>query len=362
MIYRRIFLTIITSLSYCLSFASYDGRLADDPYHKSPTWLYLVIFIAVVCGIVKAISKKKGNYTNVQKSKAKKYKKNTAKVYQETGLHWDECPSCKGRGWIDGKEISYIVAPPETVCCDQCKGYGHQLTPDAELLHVEYCKQYNEEQTIARSLRIQKEKERAEEQKRLSEERWKKKQQAIANIKSAGRRVLKEDEYLKNLEELRAKRKELGKKIISMLECEPLCTSCQDGNIKKDCPVCRGTGHIPTSETKDLIDEVLALSSTIKQLWSDYRALYPQDMESGISISSVESLVNMFSGTEKNNPPKSSLIRERIVKLLKDEPYCPHCMAAGHLRVITDYATNKAYEQVVCPCCKGQGRLYYNVK
>lgn len=167
---------------------------------------------------------------------------------------------------------------------------------------------------------------------------------------------------MKNLEELRAKRKELGKKIISMLECEPLCTSCQDGNIKKDCPVCRGTGHIPTSETNDLIDEVLALSSTIKQLWSDYRALYPQDMESGISISSVESLVNMFSGTEKNNPPKSSLIRERIVKLLKDEPYCPHCMAAGHLRVITDYATNKAYEQVVCPCCKGQGRLYYNVK
>lgn len=83
-------------------------------------------------------------------------------------------------------------------------------------------------------------------------------------------------------------------------------------------------------------------------------------MESEICISSVESLVNMFAGPEKNNPPKSALMRERIVELLKDEPYCHHCMATVQLRVITDYATNKAYEQVACPRCKGQGRLYYN--
>lgn len=53
-------------------------------------------------------------------------------------------------------------------------------------------------------------------------------------------------------------------------------------------------------------------------------------------------------------------MRERIVKLLENEPYCFHCMAAGHLRVRLDYATKKAYEQVACPRCKGQGRFYYN--
>ena len=95
MIYRRIFLTIITSLSYCLSFASYDGRLADDLYHKSPTWLYLVIFIAVVCGIVKAISKKKGNYTNVQKSKAKKYKKTLLKSIKKQDCIGTNVPLAK---------------------------------------------------------------------------------------------------------------------------------------------------------------------------------------------------------------------------------------------------------------------------
>lgn len=147
---------------------------------------------------------------------------------------------------------------------------------------------------------------------------------------------------------------------MDILDDEPLCTSCQDGNIKKDCPICRRSGHIPTVEANNLIDEIIALSSTIKQLWSDYRAIYPQNLESGIHISSVESLVNMFSGTHKNNPPKSSLIRERIVELLKDEPYCLHCMAAGHLRVRLDYATNQAYKQVGCPRCKGQRRLYFN--
>ena len=359
MIYRRIFLTIISSLSYCLSFASYDGRLADDPYHKSPTWLYAIIFIVIVYGIVKALSNKRSKSTNNSKRKTEKRPKNTAKVYQETGLYWDECPVCKGNKWIEGKEISYLVAPPETVCCDQCKGYGHQLSPEAELLHAEYCKQYNEEQTIARRLRIQKEKKREEEKKRLSEESWKKKQQAVADIKSAGRSVLKEDEYLSQLDELRAKRKELGKQIMAMLEAEPLCTSCQEGTLQKDCPICRGTGHIPTIEANKQIDKLLELSNKIKQLWCDCRALYPHDLNSGFTISSIENLINQFSDTQKINPPKSTLIRNRIVELLKD-PYCLHCMAAGHLRVIKDNATNKAYEQIPCPRCKGQGKLYYN--
>lgn len=357
---RYIVLSFSLLIGSITTYASYDGRLADDPYHKSPTWLYVIIIIAIVCAVVKGFSSKNNKGADVTRKKSETKSNPVTRVYQETGRYSEECPVCKGKKWIDGKEISYLVAPPETVCCDQCKGYGHQLTPDAELLHSEYCKQYNEEQTIARSLRIQKEKERGEEQKRLSEEKWRKKQQAIANIKSAGRKVLKEDEYLKKLEELRAKRKELGKKIISMLECEPLCTSCQEGNIKKDCPVCRGTGHIPTSETNDLIDEVLALSSTIKQLWSDYRALYHQEVDTGFHISYIKTFVELTSSSQNSNPPKSTLMRNRIVELLKNEPYCLHCKAAGHLRVITDYATNKAYEQVACPCCKGRGKLYYN--
>lgn len=360
MIYQRLLLAIFFLMSYCLSYASYDGRLADDPYHESPTWLYVVLFIVIVCAVVKAVSIIGGRSTNISKSKTDKQQKTTAKVYRGTGRYWDECPSCKGSGWIGGKEISYIVAPPETVCCEQCKGYGHQMTPEAELLHVEYCKQCNQEQTEERRLRIHKEKEQAEKQRKLSEERWKKKQLAIADIRSAGRSILKEDEYLKQIEELRTKRKELGKKAMDRLDGEPLCTSCQDGIIKKDCSVCRGTGHIPSGEANNQIDEVLALSSTIKQLWSDYLALYPQNLEAGIHITSVESLVNMFSGKRKNNPPKSSLIRERIVELLKDEPYCLHCLAAGHLKVTIDYATNKAYEQIACPHCKGKGKLYYN--
>ena len=357
---RRIYLTIIASLSCCLSFASYDGRLADDPYHKPPTWLYIIIIAAILCVVVKGLTNKKNKSTNATRKKSETKSKTATKVYQETGRYWDECPVCKGKKWIDGKEISFLVAPPETVCCDRCKGYGHQLTPEAELLHAEYCKQYDEEQKRIRDLCIQKEKERAAEKKKLSEERWQRKQQAIAEIKSAERSVLKENEYLNQLDELRAKRKELGKKIIQMLEGEPLCTSCQNGNQRKDCPICRGTGHIPTEEANKQIDALLELSATIKQLWSDFRSLYPQYMDSGLHISSIESLINLFSRTQNTNPPKSTLIRNRIVELLKDEPYCPHCMAAGNLRVITDYATNKAYEQIACTRCKGQGRLYYN--
>ena len=148
---------------------------------------------------------------------------------------------------------------------------------------------------------------------------------------------------------------------MAMLETEPICTSCQNEKPEIDCPVCRGTGHIPTIEANKQIDILLELFAKTKQLWSDYRALYPQDNDFGFHFSSVENLINRFSGTSQNiEPPKSTLMRDRIVKLLENEPYCLHCMAAGHLRVILDRATNKAYEQVACPRCKGQGHLYYN--
>lgn len=166
---------------------------------------------------------------------------------------------------------------------------------------------------------------------------------------------------MNELEELRANRKELVRKIMAMLETEPICTSCQNEKPKKDCPVCRGTGHIPTIEANKQIDILLELFAKTKQLWSDYRALYPHDDDSGFRFSSIENIINRFSGTTQNiDPPKSTLMRGRIVKLLESEPYCFHCMATSHLRVILDHATNKAYERIACPRCKCQGRLYYN--
>ena len=108
------------------------------------------------------------------------------------------------------------------------------------------------------------------------------------------------------------------------------------------------------------MDIWLELLTTTKQLYSDFRALYPQDTDSGFHSSYIDNLISLCSGRQNNNPPKSSLIRERIVKLLKNEPYCLHCMAVGHLKVRTDYDTKKAYAQVACSRCKGRGRLYYN--
>ncbi|MDE6460703.1 MAG: hypothetical protein K2K52_07755 [Paramuribaculum sp.] len=282
------------------------------------------------------------------------------KTYQTSGRYWDECPYCHGTGFTKGKEISYLAFPPEKVCCDQCKGYGHRLTPEAERLHDEYCKQYNEEQREARILRDKIEKEREEERKKISEEKWNKKRQVISDIKSAGRSVLKENEYLSQLDILRDKRKELVRKIMSDIEKEPICTSCHIGKIRKDCSVCRGTGHIPTIEANKLIDKVLELSKAIKQLWSDYRALYPQDEDAGIRISSIVALTNLWSDTKRINPPKSALMRSRIVELLKEEPYCQHCLATGYLGVIVNEVTKKAYEQVICNRCNGSGKLYYN--
>lgn len=43
---HRLFILITYIFYFCHAYASYDSRLSDDPYHKSPTWLYLIILIA----------------------------------------------------------------------------------------------------------------------------------------------------------------------------------------------------------------------------------------------------------------------------------------------------------------------------
>lgn len=358
-IVTRIIIAVIMLSISDIGYAAYDGRLADDPYRKSPVWIYVLIAIGILYVMIKVIYNliKKHNFPYLKDDKSLNKE---IKSYQASGRYWDVCPYCHGTGFTKGKEISYLAFPPEKVCCDQCKGYGHRLTPEAERLHDDYCKQYDEEQREARILRDKVEKEREEERKKLSEENWNKKRQVISDIKSAGRSVLKEHEYLSQLDELRAQRKELIRKIMSDIEKEPLCTSCSNGNIQKDCPVCRGTGHIPTIEANNLIDKVLELSSTIKQLWGEYRVLYQQNENVSRHIISLEGLTSLLSDREQINLPKSTLIRDKIIEMLKGEPYCEHCKATGYLGVTVNEVTKKAYERVICCNCNGRGKLYYN--
>ena len=355
---RIIVFAIILSFSD-IGYAAYDGRLPDDPYRRSPVWIYVLIAIVILYSMVKGVYSliKKHNFL-LRKDDESLNKE--IKTYQASGRYWDECPYCHGTGFTKGKEISYLAFPPEKVSCDQCKGYGHRLTPEAERLHNEYCKQYNEEEREARILRDKVEKEREEERKKLSEENWNKKRQVISDIKSAGRSVLKENEYLRLLDELRDQRKELVRKIMSDIEREPLCTSCPNGNIQKDCPVCRGTGHIPTIEANNLIDKVFELSTTIKQLWGEYRVLYQQNEDASRHITSLESLTSLLFDAEQINLPQSTLIRDEIIEMLKEEPYCEYCKATGYLGVTVNEVTKKAYEQVSCCNCNGSGKLYYN--
>lgn len=355
----RFLTSIIFIANSILAFAEYDGRLADDPYHKSPTWLYILIVGGIIYVIVKGLSNNSKS-KRVNKSTRQNHQKTpdiSHKKYRQYGRYWEECPSCKGKGWIDGKEVWYLVSPPENICCEKCKGYGHQLTTEAERLHDEYLAQYNKEQAEVRREREQREKQHEEEQRKINEERWQKKQEAIENIKAAGRKVLKEDEYTKQLEELRAKRKELVANVTSMLKDEPICPTCQNTETKKNCPDCRGTGHVLSDVSKPQIDTIFELTSAIRQLSADYLALYNREPQ--IPLSLIEHFIGQNSSSI-SSMPQSTLMRNRIVELLKDEPYCRHCMAAGHLKVEKDYSTNKAYEQVACSRCNGSGRLYYD--
>lgn len=362
-IHHRIYITVIAVLSNCIAYAEYDGRLADDPYHKSPSWLYLLIVGCIIYAIVRGLSNKtkSRNHKTSPQNLKKQSDSTPRKQYRQYGRYWDLCPNCKGSGCIDGKEVWFLVSPPESVCCDKCKGYGHQLTPEAERLHAEYLEQYNKEQAEAREVRTQRQKQREEEQKKIDEERHQKKHQAIADIKAAGRKILKEEEYKSLIAELRTKRKEKVESVMSNLKDEPVCTQCKNVESKKDCPVCRGTGHIPTAEANLLIDEIYNILAQIKELQTDCNNVYLPATEAPSSYISINNFAEqILSGTNNCGTPQSTLMRNKIVELLKDEPYCYSCMAAGRLKVRHDSPSEKAYEQIACSRCNGSGRLYYD--
>lgn len=45
---NRILTTILLGLFIPIyTFAEYDGRMADDPYHKSPTWIYILLVVGL---------------------------------------------------------------------------------------------------------------------------------------------------------------------------------------------------------------------------------------------------------------------------------------------------------------------------
>lgn len=50
---RGVIITILAS--HILAYASYDGRLADNPYHKYPTWLYVIILIFISYVLYKGV-------------------------------------------------------------------------------------------------------------------------------------------------------------------------------------------------------------------------------------------------------------------------------------------------------------------
>lgn len=72
-----------------MAYASYDGRLADDPYHKFPTWLYIIIIIAVVCAVVNKFTSKDNKGANTTRKKSETKHKPVTRVYQrEFGIRY----------------------------------------------------------------------------------------------------------------------------------------------------------------------------------------------------------------------------------------------------------------------------------
>lgn len=136
-------LNILSSLSLL---AAYDGRLADNPYHKSAIWIYILIIVGVLTLIGKWA--KRGNGKRKSSTPTPPI---TSKInYKDTGLYWKICPTCKGRGYVDGKQSFKFPSTPDTislgrVVCDKCKGFCHELNPEAISLYGELERQEQKE-------------------------------------------------------------------------------------------------------------------------------------------------------------------------------------------------------------------------
>ena len=119
---NRILTTILLGIFIPLyAFAGYDGRLADDPYHKSPTWLYILLVVGLF-----ALIGKLANVGIRKKAKRKLTPPLSPKtIYKDSGRYWTICSECNGTGYVNGKESYVFSRNPYAISlgkvgCDKC--------------------------------------------------------------------------------------------------------------------------------------------------------------------------------------------------------------------------------------------------
>lgn len=332
------------------TFASYDGRLADDPYHTSPTWLYLLL----VVGLLALIGKWAKVGTRKKNRRSQTSSLSSKPIYKDSGRYWTTCPECNGIGYVNGKQsFAYTINSFSSslcrVVCDKCKGFCHELTPEALEL---YKKLAIEEQKEAKALRDRLEQSRKEKEK-IEKERSEKQYAAKCKIIQEGRRVYEAKYYIDEMTKLRNLRKEILSGIREVSKTQPVCSACNGSD--KDCPACHGIGHTINDELANLYEEWLQYRAESKQIHDDYMALYGEMS----LLRPHDSVSSYISTTTHSAITKTEIIRNRIRDLVKDEPFCLHCMAKGYLEVMQD-TDGKAYERIGCPKCKGRGKLFHD--
>lgn len=330
------------------TFAGYDGRLADDPYHSSPKWLYLLL----VVGLFALIGKWAKSGTRKKKRRNTKSSISPKPIYKDSGRYWTTCLECNGIGYVNGKQsfaytVNSFTSSLDQVVCDKCKGFGHELTSEALELYKELA---IEEKKEAKALRDRLEQSRKE---KIEKEHSEKLYEAKYKILQEGRRVYEAQYYVDEITKLRNHRKEILSGIREVSKRQPVCSACK--GLDKDCPVCHGIGHTFNKELANLYEEWLQYRTESKQMHDDYMALYGEMS----LLRQYDSVSSYISATTHSAITKTEIIRNRIRELVKDKPFCLHCMAKGHLAIMQD-SDGKTYERIGCPKCYGRGKLFHD--
>ena len=349
---NRILTTILLGLFIPIyTFAEYDGRMADDPYHKSPTWIYILLVVGLFALIGKLA--KGGTHKKARRSQGPPLSPKT--IYKSSGRYWTTCPECNGTGYVDGKESYVFPKNPYTislgkVVCDKCKGFCHKLTPEASDLYKELSIEEQKEGKAARDRLEQTKKEKEKFEKERSDKLY----EVRCKIVREGRKVHEQQYYIDELEKLRNRRMEIVNRIKEISKSQPICPSCN--GLNSDCFDCHGIGHIFNEALTKAYEEFLQYRSERTLIYTDYMALYGND---SISINKIALSPFILPDNAHHVSPKTEIIRNRIRNLVKEESLCLNCMAKGYVEVWMD-KNGKAYERIGCPKCHGQGKLYYD--